>query len=82
MNPEKFIENWINSNPEGCKALAGAVLYSYFNDNCDDSAERILSLQKSPDSEDLNNELVEAIRSTNVLHCIEDILGPEEPSYW
>ena len=82
MTPDTFIADWIEKNPKGCKALAGAVLYSYFNDTDDDSEQRILSLKKTPDSEDLNNELIDAIRSTDVIDRIEEALGNGRTHNW
>lgn len=65
MKPDDFISDWIENNPKGCQTLAGAVLYSYFNDADDDSNQRVLTLRKAPDADDLNNELIDAIRCTH-----------------
>lgn len=82
MNPQEFIADWIEKNPEGCQLLAGAVLYSYFDDSRDDSDERVLTLKKAPDSDDLNNELIDAIRGTDVINRIEEVLGTFRDHYW
>jgi hypothetical protein len=82
MNPDDFIADWIEKNPKGCQTLAGAVLYSYFNDSDDDSDARILTLRKAPDSDDLNSELIDAIRCTDVIDQIEEVLGIGRDHYW
>jgi hypothetical protein len=82
MDPDNFIAEWISKNPKGCQTLAGAVLYSYFNDYSDDGDGRVLTLKKAPDSDDLNSELIDAIRCTNVIDQIEDALGDCRPRYW
>lgn len=82
MKPDDFIADWIEKNPKGCQTLAGAVLYSYFNDSDDDSDARILTLRKAPDPDDLNSELIDAIRCTGVIDRIEDVLGIERDNYW
>lgn len=75
MNPDDFIAAWIEKNPKGCQTLAGAVLYSYFNDLDGHLDSRVLTLKKAPDSDDLNSELIDAIRCTDVIDRIEEILG-------
>lgn len=82
MNPDKFIADWIEKNPKDCQTLAGAVLYSYFNDIADDSDERILTLRKVPDAVDLNSELIDAIHSTNVIDCIQAVLVGNTDHLW
>jgi hypothetical protein len=82
MNPDDFIADWIEKNPKGCKTLAGAVLYSYFNDLDGDLDQRVLTLRKAPDSDDLNSELIDAIRCTDVIDQIEEVLGIGRDHYW
>ena len=82
MNPDQFIADWIARNPKGCQTLAGAVLYSYFNAHSEASDERILSLRKAPDAVDLNSELIDAIRSTDVIDEIETVLGSNGRHNW
>lgn len=82
MNPDDFIINWIEKNPQGCQTLAGAVLYSYFNDTDEDLDESVLTLRKAPDSDDLNSELVDAIRCTDVIDRIEEVLGIGRDHNW
>ena len=82
MNPEDFIADWIEKNPKGCQILAGAVLYSYFNEASEESAERILSLGKLPDAEDLNHELISAIRGTDLIERIEGVVGNAGTHGW
>jgi hypothetical protein len=82
MDPDTFIADWIEKNPKGCQTLAGAVLYSYFNDASNDTDERVLTLRKAPDAEDLNNELIDAIRSTDVVHRIQAAIGGNTDHYW
>ena len=82
MNPDTFIADWIEKNPKGCQALAGAVLYSYFNDTHPDANERILTLKKAPDADDLNSELIDAIRCTDVIDQIEEVLGNVRDHNW
>lgn len=82
MKPDDFIAAWIERNPKGCQTLAGAVLYSYFNDTSEENDDRILSLRKAPDSDDLNSELIDAIRCTNVLDEIEELLGCGRSHNW
>jgi hypothetical protein len=50
MKPDDFISDWIEKNPKGCQTLAGAVLYSYFNDSDDDSNQRFLTSFKGTDN--------------------------------
>ena len=80
--PDEFIADWIEKNPQGCQTLAGAVLYSYFNDTTEEGQDRVLSLQKLPDAEDLNNELIDAIRSTDIIDEIQTILGSNKDHKW
>ena len=82
MNPDTFIADWIEKNPKGCQALAGAVLYSYFNDTDADANERILTLKNAPDADDLNSELIDAIRCTDVIDQIEEVLGNVRDHNW
>jgi hypothetical protein len=80
--PDEFIADWIEKNPNGCQTLAGAVLHSYFNDSSEEGINRILSLQKLPDAEDLNNELIDAIRTTDIIDEIRTILGENKDHKW
>ncbi len=82
MKPDDFIADWIEKNPKGCQTLAGAVLYSYFKDSSSEDDGRILSLRKAPDADDLNSELIDAIRCTNVLDEIEEVLGGGRDHNW
>ncbi|GEM_PF-2249034 len=82
MNPDQFIADWIAKNPKGCQTLAGAVLYSYFNDYSEEIEKRVLSLRKAPDAEDLNGELIDAIRCTDVIDKIENTLGNNSRHNW
>jgi len=82
MNPDQFIADWIAKNPKGCQTLAGAVLYSYFNDSSLDHDDRILTLRKAPDAVDLNSELIDAIRCTDVIDEIETVLGSNDRHNW
>lgn len=82
MNPDTFIANWIEKNPKGCQTLAGAVLYSYFNDSNADANQKILTLKKAPDADDLNSELIDAIRCTDVIDRIEEVLEIARGHNW
>jgi hypothetical protein len=82
MNAEEFIADWIKKNPKGCQTLAGAVFYSYFNDSSDETGERILTLRKAPDADDLNSELIDAIRCTDLIDRIEEVLGGGSDHNW
>ncbi len=82
MKPDEFIADWIEKNPKGCQTLAGAVLYSYFNDSSEEGDDRILTLQKLPDAEDLNSELIDAIRSTDIIDEIQSLLGGNRDHNW
>ncbi len=82
MNPEDFIADWIEKNPKGCQILTGAVLYSYFNDASEETGERILSLDKLPDAEDLHHELISAIRRTDLIGRIEGAIGKTGTHGW
>jgi hypothetical protein len=73
--PSDFIDEWTKKNPEDCIKLARAVLYCYFSESSDETDDRILSLQKTPDSEDLHNELIDAIRDTSIVENLESVLG-------
>ncbi len=42
MNPNTFIADWIEKNPKGCQTLAGAVIYSYFNNSSEEGDDSIL----------------------------------------
>ena len=81
-NFEDFISEWMEANPRGCRTLAAAVIYAYFTETNQETDERLLSLDVTPDAWDLNNVLIDAIRGTNLIDKLEDIIGERTAHCW
>ena len=74
-NFEDFISEWMEANPRGCRTLAAAVIYAYFTETGAETDARELSLDATPDSSDLNDVLIDAIRCTTLIDGLEEVLG-------